>query len=196
MARLAALRRENLEEFEPIFQMVEKSMGFVPNSMLTLAQRPEFLRGFAALAGPVLGPGQIEPELKQLIAFVSSRASGCRYCQAHTSFAATHLGAARERIDAAFEFDRSPLFSGAERTALQLAHDASLTPNATTDAHFDQLRQHYSEDQILEICAVISLFGWLNRWNDTVATELETEPLSFAQSELATQGWEPGRHRP
>ncbi|MDZ7727690.1 MAG: hypothetical protein U5Q44_05530 [Dehalococcoidia bacterium] len=41
---------------------------------------------------------------------------------------------------------------------------------------------------------VISLFGWLNRWNDTMATDLEEEPLAFAQEHLGGAGWAAGKH--
>jgi len=196
MTRVAQLERSELVEFEPFFEIVEQVMGFVPNSMLTMGRRPEILRGFAALSGAVLGPGQISPELKQLVAFVSSNASGCRYCQAHTSASAARAGASADRIQAAFEYATSPLFSAAERVALSLANDASLVPNAATDAHFDELKKHFSEEEIVELMAVISLFGWLNRWNDTMATTLEPEPIEFARGNLASRGWNPATHIP
>ncbi|MEM9204405.1 MAG: carboxymuconolactone decarboxylase family protein, partial [Actinomycetota bacterium] len=67
-------------------------------------------------------------------------------------------------------------------------------PNTTSDTHVDDLRSHFSEQQIAGIVGVISLFGFLNRWNDTMATELEDEALDFAGRVLAPAGWEPGRH--
>ncbi len=194
MARIDPLSREELSEFEPFFQIVEQVMGFVPNSLFTLGRRPELLRAFAGLSGAVLGPGQLSPELKQLVAFVASRAAGCRYCQAHTASSAARAGASPEKLDAAFEYATSPLFSDAERAALRLANDASLLPNAAEDSHFEELRKHWSEAEIVEIMAVIALFGWLNRWNDTLATELEGEPLAFARDHLQSHGWEPGPH--
>jgi len=194
MARVAPLDRSELGEFEEFFKIVEQVMGFVPNSMLTLGRRPELLRGFAALSGAVLGPGKIPLDLKQLIAFASSNASGCRYCQAHTSASASRVGAPPEKIAAALEYDLSSLFSDAERAALRLANDASLVPNAVTDEHFAALRKHYDEEQIVEIMAVIAMFGWLNRWNDSMATTLEGEPVAFARTHLAPRGWEIGAH--
>jgi hypothetical protein len=56
------------------------------------------------------------------------------------------------------------------------------------------LAPHFDEDQIVELVAVISLFGWLNRWNDTMATDLEDEPLAFGTDHLAARGWDPGKH--
>lgn len=195
MARLDPLPRSELGEFEPVFQLVEASMGFVPNSMFTMGRVPALLQGFAGMVGAVFALPNTTPELKQLVAYVASNAAGCRYCQAHTSSSAMRAGASEEKVQAAFEFETSTLFDEAERAALRLARDAALQPSAVTDDHFQSLADHYSEEQVLEIVAMISAFGFLNRWNDTLATTLEDEPLAFAQANLATAGWEPGAHR-
>ena len=63
--------------------------------------------------------------------------------------------------------------TAAERAALNLALAAGGCPPSVTDAHFDELKKHFSEDAIIEMVSVIAFFGWLNRWNDTLATQLE-----------------------
>ncbi len=196
MANIEALPREDLSDLTELLGMVEASMGFVPNSFLIMARWPELLKSFAGMAGLILSGGSVEPGLKQLVAFVSSTASGCRYCQAHTSHSATHRGVSEEKIAAAFEFESSDLFCEAERCALRLAAHAGMTPNASEDAHFDALKEHFSAAEIVEIVGVISLFGFLNRWNDTLATELEEAPFKFGQAVLSTQGWDAGKHTP
>jgi hypothetical protein len=47
----------------------------------------------------------------------------------------------------------------------------------------------------VQIVAVISLFGFLKRRNDTMATALESMPGDLASSHLGPVGWEPGKHR-
>lgn len=195
MANVEPLARAELSEFESLFKALDAGFGFVPNSMLTMGRRPEILRAFAALGGAVLGPGLVDAGLKQLVAMVSSLSAGCRYCQAHTSEQASHRGVEEAKIAAVFDFETSPLFSGAERAALRLARDASTVPNDTSREHFAALREHFDEDQIVEIVAVISTFGFLNRWNDTMATDLEDSPVAFASATLAAGGWTPGKHR-
>jgi uncharacterized peroxidase-related enzyme len=194
MSHVQPVPREQLAEFEPFFQMAEASMGFVPGSLYVMGRRPEILRPFSMLAGAVIGPGTVDPGLKQLVAYVASNASGCRYCQAHTSAHAARFGIPTEKIEHAFEFETHPDFSAAERAALRLARDAALVPNLVTTEHFAELRKHFSEEQIVEMVAVAALFGWLNRWNDTFATELEDEPRRFAAQHLAGAGWEVGKH--
>jgi alkylhydroperoxidase family enzyme len=79
--------------------------------------------------------------------------------------------------------------------ALDVAVAAGCVPNAVTDELFAELHKHWTEEQIVEIVAVISYFGFLNRWNDTLATPLEEEPLHFGEEYLASHGWSAGKHR-
>ena len=194
MTLLTPKSREELTDLEPIFQMVEAIIGFLPNSMLTMAHWPGLLQTFAGLGGTVLSGGEIGPELKQLVAFVVSNAAGCRYCQAHTSHSAERAGASEEKIQAAFAFESSDLFSEAERSALRVALHAGMSPNAVEPEHMKMLQQHFSDKQCVEIVAVISLFGFLNRWNDTMATTLEDGPRSFASEKLQDSGWDIAKH--
>jgi uncharacterized peroxidase-related enzyme len=194
MTHINQLSRESLPELEPIMGMVEQARGFVPNSFLTMAHWPELLNSFAAMAGTVLNSGDLDPGLKQLIAHVTSHAAGCRYCQAHTSHNAERRGISAEKIAHVFEFEQSELFTEAERAALRVALFGGTVPNGVEAEHFEALRQHFSEKEIVEIVGVISLFGFLNRWNDTFATTLEAEPTAAATNLLASTDWHPGKH--
>ena len=193
MARIDPLRIEDVPELEPLIRANAERMGFVPNSLLTMARRPEILRGFAQLAIAVMGPGKVPPMLKSMVAYVASTAAGCRYCQAHSG-GRPGASADLEKLVAAWDFETDERFSEAERAALRLARDGAVVPNATTEDHFREVRKYFADDQVVEIVAVISMFGWLNRWNDTMATELEEIPLAFGSKYLAERGWSAGRH--
>lgn len=195
MQRLSPAGEEALAAFAPAFAMVEASMGFVPNSLKIMARQPALLQGFMAMAGAAMGPACPMPEgLVQMIANVTSQASGCRYCQAHTAKVAGKRSVAEEKIEALWSFETSPLFSDAERAALSLALAAGAVPNCATDEHFTELKKHFSEDDCVAILGVIAAFGFLNRWNDTIATNLEDGPLDFANAHLKHLGWEAGNH--
>ncbi len=194
MPHIAPRDPDELPELRDLFRMVEAAMGFVPASLRTMAHRPELVQAFVGLVSTIQLGNQLDPVLGQLVAHVSSTTSGCRYCQAHTAASAARLGADAEKVAAAWDFETSPEFSGAERAALRLARDASRVPNAATPEHFAELRRHYSERQIVDLVAIISLFGFLNRWNDTMATQLEEEPRRAAAQLLARRGWEVGKH--
>jgi uncharacterized peroxidase-related enzyme len=195
MARIPPLPREEFPELEDAFGPVEERMGFLPNSMLTMARRPEILRAAASLA-QAARTGTVSRELKELVALVASTAAGCRYCQAHTASNATRVGARAAKIANVWSYETSDLFSDAERAALRLAHHAALVPNQATDEDFEELARHFDDGEKVEIVAVVALFGFLNRWNDTVATDLEPAPFAVASEVIAAAGWEPGKHRP
>jgi uncharacterized peroxidase-related enzyme len=170
-------------------------MGFLPNSQLIMAHRPEILRAFVQLVAAITGPSStIDPQLRNLVSQMASRAAGCGYCMAHTAHSAGRVGISAAKEDALWEYETSPLFSAAERAALRVAQCAAQVPNAVSDEDFSELKRYYSDAQIVDIVAVIALFGFLNRFNDTMATELEASPVAAGQRFLADRGWTVGKH--
>lgn len=194
MTHITPKSREDLTELEPLFDLVEASMGFVPTSMLTMAHWPELMQAVGGLGNTILGGGELDPGLKQLIAFVVSNAASSRYCQAHTAHSAQKSDISTEKIQAAFDFETSELFTDKERAALRVAIRSGMVPNAVETEHMNALSEHFTDRQAVEVVAVISLFGFLNRWNDTMATTLESSPKQFASEKLASHGWVAGAH--
>ena len=193
MARLRPLPREAVTDLGDILRASEGRMGFLPNSQLIMARRPEILR--AQLGAAINGPSStIDPQLRNMVSQMASRAAGCGYCMAHTAHTAERVGIAAKKENALWEYETSPLFSEAERAALKVADCAAQVPNAVTDADFAELKKHYTDAQIVDIVAVISLFGFLNRFNDTMATELETSAIEAGWRYLSERGWTVGKH--
>jgi len=195
VANMQPLRREDHPELEHLFAHYDRTLSFVPNSLFTMARRPEILTAFSELITQIWNTGTLPKELKPLVAIVSSVAAGCRYCQAHESIDARERGVEDEKIEAIWDFERSDRFTEGERVALRFARDASLVPNEVTPSHFEEVRRYWDDGQIVEILAVVGLFGFLNRWNDTMATDLEDDPLTFARARFGAN-WEPGKHAP
>lgn len=195
MARLQPLPRDAVAELDGDFAFFERTLGFVPNSLLTMARRPSLARGLIALSRGVYDPtGEVDLGLKRLIGHTASMAAGCLYCRAHTGTSAMRHGVSADKLAALPEYRTSPLYSEAERAAIDFAFAAASQPNDVSDALFDRLRAHWSESQVVEILGVVALFGFFNRWNDSMATTLEAEPLSLASQHLAPGGWSPGKH--
>jgi alkylhydroperoxidase family enzyme len=194
VAQIEPLEQDELPDLEGLFGAYEQIMGLVPTTVLTMARMPGLVQAYAGMALPAAMNGLIGEDLAQLCANVTSAAAGCRYCQAHTVAHAEHLGVPAAKLDELWSWDTSDHFTDAERSALTLAYHAGMHPNAVTDADFASARRHFDDDQLTAIVAVCSLFGFLNRWNDTVATELEAVPLASAERHLASRGWEPGKH--
>ena len=177
MSRLEPLSEQQLSPAaREMLASAEAMMGFTPNDGRIMARDPQLMQAFAALVGAIYRPGKVPDELKRLVGLVASSAAGCQYCMAHTAFSARRKGAGDERLAQVWEFESSNHFSEAERAALRLALLAAQVPNGVSDGDYAAFARHYDEDQQLEILAVISLFGFLNRWNSTLATEVESGP--------------------
>jgi len=177
------------------FAAYEKSLGFVPNSVLIMQRRPKLVAALAQLAAAVWDPeSTVDRGFKRLLAHFASRAAGCQYCMAHTAGGALRLGVSEAKVAALWEYRSSPLYTEAERVALDFALAASAVPNEVTDAQFAELRRHWDEGQVVEIVGVIATFGFLNRWNDTMATPLEAEPVEVGERYLAKGGWNHAKH--
>lgn len=194
MTRIAPLDRTLLADREEGFQAVEAFMGFVPSSLFVMARVPGLLDAFTGLCATVFLGTALPNDLTQLVGAMASAGAGCRYCQAHTVAHAEHLGVASEKLDELWSFETSSRYSDAERAALRLALHSGQQPNAATEADFEACREHWTDDQITVIVAICSVFGFLNRWNDTMATTLEDVPRATARRVLAPQGWEIGKH--
>jgi len=93
-----------------------------------------------------------------------------------------------------WNFELSELFSDEERSALRFAMAASQIPNGVTDEHFDDLKRHWDDGQIVEILATVCYVAFLNRWNDSLATTLEARPAKVGQEHLKGTSWEAGKH--
>lgn len=194
MAHVKPLSRDEVPQFRERFEHYATTRGFLPNSILTMSHRPAIAAAFMDLNRAVLYQGTVEEQLKMLVSLIASQAAGCRYCQAHMANLSSIHRAEDEKIRAVWEFESSPLFSERERTALRLAWKAATVPNQATEADFKELRMHFDEGQIVEIVATIALIGYLNRWNDTMATDLEDHPRRVAERAIAPAGWTPGKH--
>lgn len=114
---------------------------------------------------------------------------------AHNAGGSLRSGIKDEKLAAVWEYKTSPLFTDAERVAIDFAIAAASQPNDVTDELFDQMKKYWSEGQIVEITSLIAYFGFMNRFNDTMATPLEEEPADVAEKHIAAHGWKIGKHR-
>ncbi len=195
MSRLKPLPPEATPELKSHFDFFLGTLGFTPNSVLTMQRKPALVKAFAQLNAAVMSPdGEVDLGFRRLIGHVASKASGCLYCQAHTLLGAKNFGITAEKLAAVWTYAESDLYSSAEKIALDFALAAASQPNAVTDALFAELLQYWSESQIVEILGVVAMFGFLNRWNDSMATPLEAVPEAVALEAAGQHGFAKGKH--
>ena len=182
-------------ETKELADFFNETLGFCPNSVLTMQHRPAISKAFINLNKAVMAnEGKVTSALKRMIAWVSSNTTGCRYCQAHAIRAAERYGAEQEQLDHIWDYKTHPAFSDAERAALDFSLAASQIPNAVDETIKTELYKYWNEGEIVEMLGVISLFGYLNRWNDSMATTLEDDAIDSGNQYLGKHGFEVGKH--
>ena len=176
IAHVEIKKREDFPEFQDLFNLVESFMGYLPNAYLLMADKPDLMQAFAKMSASVFSADVLDIPSKQLIALASSLSAGCKYCP-------------NAKIADILNYQTSSYYEAKEVALLDLAFASGEVPNKTTKAHFEKLKEFYSKEQILEAVAVISFFGFLNRWNDTFGTEIEEIPANYLAEELQPKNW-------
>lgn len=195
MPLVTPLSPDHNAEVAELATFFNETLGFCPNSVLTMQRRPAIAKAFIQLNKAVMAnEGRVTSDLKRLIGYLTSLTAGCQYCQAHTIRAAERYGAAEEKLQHIWDFRTHPAFSAAERAALEFAVAASTIPNGVDENTSAELRKHWDEGEIVEMLGVIALFGYLNRWNDSMGTSLEGPAAESGTTYLGKKGWTGGKH--
>lgn len=191
------INRDSNPELQEMIDFYEETLGFTPNSLFTMMHRPRISIAFLEMNQSVMeNKGRVTSALKRLIAYLSSMTTGCRYCEAHAIRAAERYGAKQDKMANIWEYKTHPVFSDAERAAFDLTIAASRVPNEVDDEISENMRKYWDDGEIVEIMGVIALFGYLNRWNDSMGTMLEKPAVESGEKYLSDKGkWEFNRHQ-
>jgi alkylhydroperoxidase family enzyme len=162
---------------------------------LEIFRWPELMRIFQNLVELVMvSPANLSRQLRSELFTMASVAGGCQHCQAHGAYTLHLMAVEADRIRDIWTFEQSAVFTEAEKAAMRLARDGARVPNLVEPWHFAQLRRFYSDRQIVEMLAVLSLAGWFSRWNNSIATVTDQESVEWAQANLQAVGWTLGKH--
>ncbi len=190
------LNRDANPEAEEMAKFYDETLGFTPNSLFTMMHRPRIAHAFLEMNQAVMeNKGRISSAMKRQIAYLSSMTTGCRYCEAHAIRAAVRYGSDEDKLRHIWDYKTYPAFSDAERAAFDFTIAASSVPNAVNDEIAENMRAHWDEGEIVEIAGVVALFGYLNRWNDSMGTQLEGPAAQDGEDYLKENGWEIGKHK-
>ena len=197
MTRVDPLPPDTHPDLDDTLRVYQNYLGYVPNSVLIMQHRPKIVKALAQMAAAVWDRETSEVDLgfKRLVAYMASRTHGCNYSMAHAAEAAHRLGIDDAKLDAVIDYRTSPLYTDAERAALDFAVAGASQPNGITPDLFERMKRHWTDAQIVEIAGVVALNGFLNRWNDGMAVPLEPEPIEFGERYLKRHGWKIGKHR-
>jgi len=190
------LDKNSSKKAEEMANFYEETLGFTPNSLFTMMHRPRIAEAFLEMNKAVMeNQGRVTSTLKRQLAYLSSMTAGCRYCEAHAIRAAVRYGSDEDKLQNIWDYKTYAAFTDAERAVFDFAIAASTVPNGVTDEIAENLRKHWNDGEIVEILGVTALFGYLNRWNDSMGTKLEEPAAEDGNNLLSKSGWNRGKHQ-
>lgn len=159
-------------ESRAVFDAFHAQRGNVPNMFRTLALVPEIMTTAAAHMRAVFNAGTVPVKLKELVTVRVSQVNACAYCLASHTALLKQLGATEETIAELEAWEASGDFTPAEKAALALAEQMTRDAKRVDDALWNDLKEHYTDSEIVELAAVIGLFNYFNRFNDALHVEI------------------------
>jgi uncharacterized peroxidase-related enzyme len=172
MSRISRLDRNQVTpDLAALFDKVFAQRGNVPNMFRVMAHRPEIFATMQAHFGAVLNTGTVSTKLKELIIVRTSQVNDTPYCLASHTILARGLGWSDDQLNHLAEWSKRDDFTPAEKAAIRLAETVTRDAHAVTDEQFAELRNHYSEGEIVELLCAIGLFNYFNRFNNALQME-------------------------
>jgi AhpD family alkylhydroperoxidase len=129
------------------------------------AHVPALFTGYVKLEQATAKLHDLDPRLHALAELKAATLTQCEYCIDLGSAIAHRWGLTDAELLALPGYRSSPLFSELDKLVLDYAVGMSRTPVDVPDALFDQLRQHLSEPQIVELTHHIALENMRGRFN-------------------------------
>jgi uncharacterized peroxidase-related enzyme len=181
MPRISRLNRTEVSpESGEIYDRYMRQRGHVPNMFRTVAHRPEIFETMIAHFEAVLNTGTLPLKLKELVIVRTSQLNNCQYCLASHTRISKKLGWSEDQLAHLENYAKRDDFTVAEKVALRLAELMTRNERPLTDEEWQEIREFYSEGEVIELMTAIGLFNYFNRFNNLL--DMETTAPVVAQS--------------
>lgn len=158
-------------ELKTIYEQLGEKFGRMPNVFGIMAHRPSALKHFLPFYAAVMADGTLEAKHKELAYLKASRLNGSDYeTRAHAA-AAKRAGLSEEQIREMDFYHRSHAYDDKEKAILLYVERITRGAAAMRERALQELRKHFSEDQIVELTLVAAMANFTNRFNDSLQVE-------------------------
>ena len=128
------------------------------------AHQPKMMSGMGKFQGAVRKGNSVDERLKYLVELKGAQMIGCEFCVDLGSQICRNSGFSDAELLALPRYRSSDLFSEREKAALDFTVAVMRTPVEVTDELFDHVQQHFSDEQLVELTALLTLVN-LDRFN-------------------------------
>lgn len=174
---------KNLHEYSwfsrLLFYFQKKKYGSVLEPILLWARSPSLMKSFLKMGKQFnRKDSPLDPVLRALICVRVSQINGCEFCIDLNSFLVLERGGSLEKINELQNIDKSSFFSEKEKVALKFAELVTRSSQTIDDHFFQKLREHFSDDAIVELTALIAFQNMSSKFNTALGTSTSELCLS------------------
>ena len=142
----------------------EPQVGSGMEPMEIWAHQPKMMVGMGRFNQAVRKGKSVDERLKYLVELKGAQMIGCEFCVDLGSQICRNSGLSDELLLALPRYGQSDLFTAREKLALDYTVAVMRTPVEVTDELLDRMKGHFSDKQLVEITALITLVN-LDRFN-------------------------------
>jgi alkylhydroperoxidase family enzyme len=104
---------------------------------------------------------------------------------------AKQLGYTDDDLKALATFASAENFSPAVKAVIKLAENMTVNGQLVTDEDFAELRQYYTEPEIIELTSLIGMVNYFNRFTTTLRIDISGTDAPYESFDLSSAGLEP-----
>ncbi len=173
MARVRDIELDEVpEDVRPVYERFAREYGPFLNQVRVFAHRPVAVKHLMGLLLDLADEAVLSKRYLEIALVAVSKINECTYCVAHHTPRLVELGLAPETVANILEED-CPGLDDVDRLVRDYAVQVTNNPQYMRDAIFERLRQHFTEEQIVELTLRTALCGFFNRFNDAMQIGME-----------------------
>ena len=134
------------------------------------AHSPKMMSGMGKFQGAVRKGKSVDERVKYLVELKGSQMIGCEWCLDLGSQVCRNSGLSDDELLALPRYRQSDLFTEREKLALDYTVGVMRTPVEVSDELFARMKEHFSDKQLVEITALLTLVN-LDRFNAAFGIE-------------------------
>jgi uncharacterized peroxidase-related enzyme len=182
MPRIPAINPDQATgQSHKLLEGVQNKLGFTPNIMRTMANSPAVLQGYLDFSN-ALSKGNFSPKFREQVALAVSEVNDCKYCLAAHSAIGRSVGLSEEAIG---DSRRGESPDTKEATALAFTRNVVENRGWVSDEDVAKLRKvGFSQGDIVELIANISLILFTNYFNHVAQTEVDFPTVSKLEARV------------
>ena len=182
MARVRDVDKAELPaDVQPVYEQFATAYGPFLNQVRVFAHRPPAVKHIMGLLLNLADEAILSKRHLEIALVVVSKLNACEYCVVHHAPRLVEQGIPADSIEAILE-PEVPGFDELDMLVRDYAVQVTNQPNMIRDGVFDRLKEHFSEEQIVELTLRTALCGFFNRFNDALQIDMEEGVVADMQA--------------